>query len=267
MYFLQTYIGFTSGILRTKWLVGQVYQNKTSMGEFFSLLNNSNSIDEFEVRWSVWIEFNVLGSNKWLEEMYKIVFVGALHIWLDIFLMVWAQHREVRKDEKHRKNENQIKRALQRDRWRVSCKKWLSQDSEKPRGALSAHSLPYQLCFWNSLKTLSLFCWEYVRRRIFLITHIISYFTFNGVSTIPGWFILNRWKVHTRKVSHMTSDLVHLKCWPDSLVWELCSRLMEIGRDEVVDVEVRMDIYFDIFLGRATNSYTKIEHHHPLLIQ
>lgn len=52
--------------------IGRAYQNKTSMDDFFFLLNDSSSIEEFEGRWSAWIVSNGLGSNKCDEETYKI---------------------------------------------------------------------------------------------------------------------------------------------------------------------------------------------------
>lgn len=48
--------------------------NKASMDEFFSLLNDSESIPKFEQRWGAWLERNNLNGNRWLANMYKIRF-------------------------------------------------------------------------------------------------------------------------------------------------------------------------------------------------
>lgn len=61
--------------------IGRVYRDKVAMEEFYSFLNHSQSIEEFDNRWSMWIEENGLEDNNWLIDMFHL-----RHSWCPVYM-------------------------------------------------------------------------------------------------------------------------------------------------------------------------------------
>lgn len=73
--------------------------------------------------------------------------------------------------------------------------------------------------------------------------HLIIYLSFNGISKIPEGFIFERWKVLSRSLIRMASGKMLSMHISNSMICDLCTRLMAVGHEGEEDFVVGIVIF------------------------
>lgn len=66
--------------------------------------------------------------------------------------------------------------------------------------------------------------------------HLISYMTFNAILELPPQFIPRRWKIRDRTSHGIAFEFIMLSSMNQVNVGALCQKIMNLGRDGVVEV-------------------------------